>query len=100
MQAPLFCNILKLQVTIILKSIVGHLNNRDFIDDILLFYKAGCHASKSNKIMISYVAGITVGNDQIVITIIVEVSNRRIPAPIGFSGACIETNVTKNRRTY
>ena len=53
-----------------------------------------------NEIMIGYVFGVAIGDNQVAKTIVAEVGQQGRPAPVGLGHSAHETNLAESRATH
>ena len=81
-KAPVIRHIVKLQIALIFKSKVWNLYHGNLVEHLLLAGNKIRLRPEVHKIMVRNIARVTVGNDQIAVTIIVKIGKQWSPAPI------------------
>src|SRR5688572_29870594 len=82
-------------IAIITKSIVMDLHLWYLTKGILLAGNAGRLPPESNEVVIRYIFRVTIRNDDIPKTIVIEILEQRRPAPVRFSDTCIKADIRK-----
>src|SRR5688572_9972881 len=83
-------------MTIIAESKIIQLNLGYLFDQFRVGGEGTGVFTITNKVVITDIFQKTIGNDNVPVTVIVEIGNQRRPAPVGLRYAAHKSNITEN----